>query len=245
MYEQFYEQGFQIIPNVLDSLQVSLYKKKILDVYQLQTEEIGLYKLKSIQEENVARSPFLYDQDFIEIFYNKHTKTIVNQILGEYAILSLQNAIFVPPNKKHHQSKYHRDIIHQDFVSSRPLGINLYYCLDDYSEINGGTTFIPRSHKEKAFPKTFKEIVPEVSAGSVILFDSMIYHKAGQNLTENIRFGINNMYTLPFIKQQIAYPSCISKYDDPKLNRMLGFESLEHKSVKQFRNFRLQRVNNE
>ena len=86
---------------------------------------------------------------------------------------------------------------------------------------------------------------PIAKAGSVILFDSMVYHKSGFNNTNDTRFGINNMYTLPFIKQQINYPYFLKdKTEDDLLNRLLGFESREFQSVLDFREYRLNRSKN-
>ena len=155
----------------------------------------------------------------------------------------MQNSIIVPANQKHHQSFYHRDIIHQDFTSSKPIGINLYFCLDDYSKENGGTCFIPRSHKMEKMPQEYEELSPSVNAGSIILFDSMIYHKAGINNTNQYRYGINHMFTLPFVKQQFNFPLILDgKYSDQyPLNRLLGYHSREYYNVLHFRNERLKR----
>ena len=54
----------------------------------------------------------------------EEVQKIVETILGEYAILNLQNSIIISPHNSHHQSFYHRDIIHQDFTSSKPLIIS-------------------------------------------------------------------------------------------------------------------------
>ena len=86
------------------------------------------------------------------------------------------------------------------------------------------------------------EVTPTVKAGSVVLFDSMVYHKSGANMSNEIRCGVNNMFTLPFIKQQINYPYCFKrKTGDLKLDRILGFESREYLSVTDFRQHRLNR----
>jgi len=245
-FNKFYNDGFQIIPNVLQLEECHLLKKKILEIYEKQVNSFGIENLILIGENNTIRSPFLYDWFFKDIFYNNFVMNIVSSILGKHAILSLQNAIYIPKNQDHHQSFYHRDIIHQEFVSSRPLAINLYYCLDDYNEFNGGTSFILGSHKKQKLDLTDQHIVPNVKAGSIILFDSMVYHKAGINTTGFSRCGINNMYTLPFIKQQINYPKYLNdKPKDAKLSRLLGFESKEFLSVDDFRNYRLNRLINE
>jgi ectoine hydroxylase-related dioxygenase (phytanoyl-CoA dioxygenase family) len=244
-YSEFYENGFQIFDNFLSKKEISYFKLKLNEIYNLQQNEFGFKNLLSINEENMVRAPFLYDESFIKLFSNQDVLKIVYDILGEHCILSLQNSIIISPNQKHHQSFYHRDIIHQDFVSSKPLGINLYFCLNEYSEQNGGTCFIPKSHKYETFPKNnYEEIYPVVREGSIILFDSMIYHKAGSNKSNEFRYGINNMFTLPFIKQQINFPHALKgKYSDQfPINKLLGYNSREFYDVVDFRNHRLKRV---
>ena len=241
MFSEFYHKGFQVFPDILSLSEVERYSNKIEEVYEKQLSEFGDDSLGLIGERNMARALFLYDSGFYNIFYNEFTLSIVRQILGDYAILSLQNGIIVRPNQDHHQSFYHRDIIYQEFVSSRPLSINLFYCLGEFNQDSGGTIFIPESHKREKLGDE-EGITPECSPGSVILFDSMVFHKAGINTTKNTRYGVNNMYTLPFIKQQISYPNFLNERpDDRVLSRMLGFESKEFLSVRDFRNYRMSR----
>jgi ectoine hydroxylase-related dioxygenase (phytanoyl-CoA dioxygenase family) len=242
---EFKEKGFQVFSDFLNEEEINIYKEKINQTYKKQLEEFGEERISAIKENNMVRAPLLYDAEFLKLIKNEKILKIVKDILGEHAILSLQNSIIIPPNQGHHQSFYHRDIIHQDFVSSRPLGINLYFCLDDYNQENGGTCFIAKSHKMDKLPDFFEEVSPNVKAGSVILFDSMIYHKAGINKTNTHRYGINNMFTLPFLKQQINFPYALNgKYSEEyPLNRLLGYHSREFYSVLHFRDERFKRVN--
>ena len=242
-YDDFYNRGYQIIPNIINEEQVNQYKKKLIDVYKQQLIDFGDNQMKMIGEQNTVRSPFLYDDIFYNLLYNNFTMKIVEDILGSHAILSLQNGIIIQEHQEHHQSFYHRDLIYQEFTSSKPLSINIYFCLCDYHNLNGGTAFIPFSHKIENMPIVLIAETPYVKKGSAILFDSMIFHKAGINNTDTKRFGINTMYTLPFIKQQINYPLAIKqKTNDQKLNRLLGFESREFSNVNDFRRYRLNRI---
>jgi|9_EtaG_2_1085328.scaffolds.fasta_scaffold17568_2 hypothetical protein len=244
-YKNFYDLGFQVFPGILEDKEVDNYKQLLRRVYSNQVNDFTLEKLRKIGEENTCRSPFLEERQFVNIFYNDFSKTIIRDLLGEYAILSLQNGIIIPAKQEHHQGFYHRDIIHQNFTSSRPLSINLYYCLTDFSLENGGTMFIPKSHEQEEIPENLCPIAPNVPAGSVIVFNSMVFHKAGTNKSTMDRIGINNMVSLPFVKQQIRYPHILKKTDDKDLNKLLGFESLEYLGVQEFRNHRLNRIRDE
>jgi len=249
-YVDFYEDGYQVFTNVLNKNEILKLKTKIDLIYEQQIKEFGLDNLRIIGETNMVRSPLIYDSEFIQLIQKPLIKLIIEQILGVYAILSLQNSIIVPAHSSHHQSFYHRDIIHQDFTSSRPIGINIYFCLDDYNKESGGTIFLPKSHKMENIPnpatRNLIEASPNAPAGSIILFDSMIYHKAGENKTSEARYGINNMFTLPFVKQQISYPRILGeKYkNDIALERLLGYDSKEYLDVFEFRHRRLTRSQN-
>lgn len=245
MYDSFYNLGFEIFENVLTEEDIKFYKERLSKVYDQQVDEFGLDNLSLINEENMVRSPFLYDSSFINVFYNDFVNNLVTSILGKFAILSLQNGIVLRSNTEHHQSFFHRDLIYQNFTTSKPISINIYYCLDDYDSSNGGTTFMIGSHKKDYFINEAEQIIPRVKSGSIILFNSMVFHKAGSNTSSSDRFGINNMFTLPFIKQQISYSNILDPTNDQKLNQILGFKSKEFFDVKDFRNYRLKRILNE
>lgn len=245
--KNFYTLGYEIIENILSYNDILILKEKLNLIHKIQKNEFEEEKLKIIGEENMIRFPFLYDTHFLDLIYNPQIQHIIKSILGEYAILSLQNSIVIPPNHNHHQSFYHRDIIYQDFTSSKPLSVNIYYCLDDYNETTGGTCFIPNSHNFETFPEIYKEDTPQAPAGSIIIFNSMVYHKAGINNSDEFRYGINNMFTLPFIKQQMDLPQILGENytTDHNLKKLLGYNSREYKGVNHFRNERIKRIINE
>jgi ectoine hydroxylase-related dioxygenase (phytanoyl-CoA dioxygenase family) len=74
-------------------------------------------------------------------------------------------------------------------------------------------------------------------AGSLIVFDSMLFHRAGINRSQAMRRGVNNVFALPFLKQQIVLPALLDgKWsDDPWLRRLLGYESDPPRSPAEYR----------
>ena len=48
-------------------------------------------------------------------------------------------------------------------------------------------------------------------AGSMIVFDSTLYHAAGHNVSEQDRLGINHQFTRSYIKQQIDHPRALGE----------------------------------
>jgi ectoine hydroxylase-related dioxygenase (phytanoyl-CoA dioxygenase family) len=156
---------------------------------------------------------------------------IVERILGTYFILNLQNAIINRPDRPHHQSSWHRDLPYQNWVISKPLAINALFAIDEFSEITGGTHIVPFTHKTEILPSdeyiSSNKMIACVPAGSAIIFDSMLFHKAGENRSKIIRRAVNNLYTTPILKQQYDFPKALGGREEFDLNTLqfLGYTS--------------------
>jgi ectoine hydroxylase-related dioxygenase (phytanoyl-CoA dioxygenase family) len=79
-------------------------------------------------------------------------------------------------------------------------------------------------------------------AGSALVFDAMAYHRGGFNRSSGLRRGVNHVFGLPFIKQQISFPKSLAgRYrEDQFLRRFLGYDTEPAESVVQWRTARLQ-----
>lgn len=104
---------------------------------------------------------------------------------------------------------------------------------------------LPHSHRVEVIPssqyveKNSKQIIAR--AGSVILFDSMLFHKAGYNSANFTRRALNNVYVVPILKQQINLPEALDgKYsDDEFLSKLLGYQSNSPSNDVEWRNNRI------
>jgi ectoine hydroxylase-related dioxygenase (phytanoyl-CoA dioxygenase family) len=103
--------------------------------------------------------------------------------------------------------------------------------------MNGATVVLPGTHRIERFPSatvaTEIERPVEAPAGSFLVFDSMLFHRAGHNTSTAVRRAVNHVYALPFIGQQISMPDILrGRYaDDPALRRLLGYETNPAPSV--------------
>jgi ectoine hydroxylase-related dioxygenase (phytanoyl-CoA dioxygenase family) len=229
--EEISTNGFTIIENVLTDKELDQYRNKIDHIYKIQEKEFGLKNLKKLNEIDICRMPLKYDDYFINIATNKQVIQLVNKLLGKFFILNLQNAIINQSNKKHHQSSWHRDLPYQNWVISKPLSINALFCIDDFSEKTGGTIVVPYTHKTEILPSDGyikkHQITAQAKAGSVIVFDSMLFHKAGYNSSGITRRAVNHQYQIPLLKQFYNFPQALNgKFkDDAFLAQLLGYTS--------------------
>jgi ectoine hydroxylase-related dioxygenase (phytanoyl-CoA dioxygenase family) len=242
--------GYTILPDVLSEGELEAACAKLDRIYQTQVEEIGGWdNLKAIGDAYTAMCPLAYDDFFLSLVANRQVLAIVERLLGEYFVLMLQNGILNVPECGDDQISgcWHRDLGYQHFVSSRPIGITAIHCLDEFNSKTGGTRVLPGSHKNEVFPSEeflrHHERGIEAPAGSVVLMDSMLYHRGGHNSSTNVRRAVNNIYTLPLIKQQISLSNALNgrHREDPFLSRLLGYEGETDSSVLAFRLRRLKR----
>lgn len=247
--EEITVNGFTVVESALDDSQLNETRRRIDEVYQYQAKEVGgAPNLARINDELVARCLLAYDEFFLATATNPKVLAILEKLLGDYVTILQQNAIINMPGNKNYQSSWHRDLSYQHFIASRPLAVSALFCIDDFSEATGGTYMLPASHKVERFPsKEFvqkHERVVNAAAGSVLVFDSMLFHRGGLNRSDHPRRGLNHMYALPFIKQQISFPRMLNgKYrEDQFLSKFLGYESEPEESVVQWRAKRLDRL---
>jgi len=249
--EEIQINGFAVIESGFTEIELAQLREKIDAIYAIQVREIeGEENLLKINDANVARHLLAYDNLFLKLATHTKVEKIIAKLLGEFYVLMSQNALINKPSNNHYQTTWHRDLNYQHFVSSKPLAISVLYCIDPFSQKTGGTYILPFTHKVEQFPsdgyvKKFERVI-DAPAGSIILFDAMLFHRAGTNSSENIRRAVNHIFTAPFILQQISFPKMLGEkfFDQPKLRKMLGYESQIPENVTEWRKTKLKKIDN-
>jgi ectoine hydroxylase-related dioxygenase (phytanoyl-CoA dioxygenase family) len=162
-----------------------------------------------------------------------------------------QNAIINRPSQGLYQHTWHRDLQYRHFTSSRPLAVSALWCIDDFSPATGGTQLLPGSHRSEHFPSPEyierHKATPQAESGSVLVFDAMVFHRAGANSSGRVRRAVNHIYTLPLIQQQISLPHALEgRFEDvPRLRRLLGYEAPPSASALDWREAKLRAAGTE
>jgi ectoine hydroxylase-related dioxygenase (phytanoyl-CoA dioxygenase family) len=241
--------GFTVMEDVIREPELTTLRKKLDAAYEVQKEEgAAEFRLEEIQEENQVRAPLCYDDHFIDVAKNPRVIDVVRAVLGNYFLIHLQIGIINQPNVQNRQSVWHRDLLYQDFVISKPLAVSVMLCIDDFNVKTGGTMGVPFTHKVERMPsKEFIEknaVTIDAKAGSVFFMDSMLMHKAGYNESNGIRRGLNTIYASGLLKQQISFASQLDgkHKDDPFLNMLLGYDAEPSKSVLAWRKRRYDKL---
>ena len=198
--------------------------------------------LKRSDEQNMIRSPLVYDEDiFLKLALHPEVLSLVSKLITGKFVLNQQNGVISPSRHEYSQGQWHRDLPYQEFISNKPLAINALYCVDEFSCDNGGTFVLPKSHKKELFPKDSyvkkNAFQVKAEAGSFILMDCMLFHSGGFNDTSKDRRAVNHVYNIPYFKQQIKLPSNLNILKGELSNdhlEILGYGFEEPESVDSF-----------
>ena len=160
---------------------------------------------------------------------------IAERLLDRGCLLSGMTAIDIGPGE--HPQPMHGD----DIVMARhlplphvPMMVTSMWALTDFTEENGGTRFVPGSHRFAQTPEspdapTGVEIRSlEMPAGSVMIFHGSLWHGGGANVSENDRrLGVNVQYCPGFVRQQqnpyLGIPPEIAETFSDRLLELLGY----------------------
>ncbi|HUJ75398.1 MAG TPA: phytanoyl-CoA dioxygenase family protein [bacterium] len=229
--------GYTILRDVVGADQVAKIRSGMDAAYARHEATMGREQLAEIKELDVLRGPLVSDDQFLALAATPAVLNLVREVVGDYIVLNQQNCVINRPQTGHHQTSWHRDLPYQNFVISRPLAISALFCIDDFTLETGGTVLVPYTHRMEILPSPqFLEehhVIAEAKAGSVLVFDSMLLHRAGENRSRQVRRAVNHVYTVPILRQQIDLPRALNgrHADDPALRRLLGYDAETPASV--------------
>ncbi|GGP18186.1 phytanoyl-CoA dioxygenase family protein [Silvimonas iriomotensis] len=201
--------------------------------YAKQIAEIGTESdLLKINDADIARCMLSYEPDFLTVATAAPLMELTRRFLGPEFVLMMQNGIINRPDRENYQARWHRDLNYQHWTSSKPMAMNALLCIDEFTFENGATFVLPGTHHVAPFPtdafarKFEKQLA--VPAGSFLILDAMVFHRAGINQSAHVRRAVNHVIGLPFMAQQIDIPSAMSRTgaavpDDPAIRKYLNF----------------------
>jgi hypothetical protein len=145
------------------------------------------------------------DSVFAELVEHPIALRFVRAVIGWPALLGNLSANIVGPGAA--ASLLHAD---QIFVPepwpAEAQGVNVAWCLDAFTARNGATQAVPRSHlahRNATEADAAHVVTIEAPLGTVMVFESRLWHRTGANTTKNERrAGLFGWYARPIYRTQ-------------------------------------------
>jgi ectoine hydroxylase-related dioxygenase (phytanoyl-CoA dioxygenase family) len=128
-------------------------------------------------------------------------------------------------------------LIHRDqwafdffpFPSGYEVQCNTIWAMTDFTAANGATRLLPGSHRlaDRLEFQHEQAEAAEMPAGSVLFYTGALYHGAGANQSDAVRYGVNLTYAVSWLRQEenqyLAVPHDIARTLPEPLLRLMGY----------------------
>jgi ectoine hydroxylase-related dioxygenase (phytanoyl-CoA dioxygenase family) len=226
--------GYAIVPGVLDDGILRWVREAMYQIQRDIVREVGQDRLDRAGELGVLRLMCRFDERFLQFLELPQLLAIVDRTVSPTAILHLQNGFVLPSSPAGEAPRVFQTSYHQDFprvLNGYVASINALFAIDPFSVSNGATWVVPGTHHRPDRPSAeevaAKAVPVECDAGSMIVFDSTLWHAAGANTSGRDRLAVNHQFTRSFIKQQMDYVRALGadavSRQPPRTQQLLGW----------------------
>lgn len=232
--EQLKDQGFCIVPDVLDTEAVKFVLERLWAAAEV-SEKWGSELFIPALDPNSSNVRVFYlmviDPVFRELIQHPIALALARLSLGDNILISNFTANIAKPGSK--SMALHSDM---SLVAPepwlQPWFANIMWCLSDIYFENGSTLYIPGSHKWQRradVPDNAKDLLQPFTtkAGSIIALDGRVWHTSGENITKDVdRPLIFGAYSVSFLRQQVNWTAALSQEIkdslSPEMRDLLG-----------------------
>ncbi|TDW54595.1 phytanoyl-CoA dioxygenase family protein [Kribbella pratensis] len=205
--DQLDRDGYLPLEGILTLEEVSALNKRLAELTAAEGDRAGL---EVHREKGTDRLADLVNKDpkFEVCFSHPRVLAAMQHVLGEFKLSSLNSRAALPGEG--HQG------LHADFGHPVQPGeyevCNSIWLLDDFTPENGATRVVPGSHRRGTMPGDEMsnpgdphpdQIQLTGKAGTVVVFNSHLWHGGTQNRTQAPRRALHSYFALRHLPQQL------------------------------------------
>jgi ectoine hydroxylase-related dioxygenase (phytanoyl-CoA dioxygenase family) len=157
----------------------------------------------------------MYDRVFIDLLDIDDLIAPINELLGSGSIVYSYASSSLPPGGTNFAARVHVDC--PRLIPGYLTNMGVVVLLDDFTEENGATFYLPGSHtrtgppgRDEFFSHAEQLVAP---AGSAWFVNPRVWHAAGTNTTDRWRHSIGVNMCRPYMKQRIDIPRLLAGAD--------------------------------
>ncbi len=170
----------------------------------------------------------VHGEVFVRVPVHANVLPIVERVLDPGCLLSSLSSIAIGPDETP-QPIHADDQLIPIPKPHPPVVCNTMWALTDFTEANGATRLVPRTHLGPSpdFGRDYDSIAAEMARGSVLVWHGSLWHGGGANTTERRRLGLACNYCAGYIRQQenqqLGIPRGVAQRFDERLQRLCGY----------------------
>jgi ectoine hydroxylase-related dioxygenase (phytanoyl-CoA dioxygenase family) len=218
--------GYVVIENLISPEQVAEIKEDLIPRFTYESgrnnfEGFKTQRLYAFFEKSLVCNPLV-----------EHPLILgcLDRIFEPNYLLSQLQAINILAGEVQ-QPLHHDDLFYRVPRPRRALGAATIWAVDEFTEENGATVVIPKSHlwddrqpTEDDIQNLSRVVMP---AGSVVFFLGTLWHAGGANQSDAARLCVSAQYCAPWCRTQENYSLSLSrqtvKQCSVHIQRMLGY----------------------
>jgi ectoine hydroxylase-related dioxygenase (phytanoyl-CoA dioxygenase family) len=226
------ENGYVIVPDILDPDEVATVREA-LERAAHEDDAAGRASLYGPGNSNRRIWALLNRGDeFIRLGTHPLALAVLRARMGPDILLTNLTANITGPGGDREIGRLHTD---QSFLGEawpQLLAMNVTWFIDDFTDENGATVIVPKSHMLRELPPL--DLAPPAharltgTAGSMAVVDGRLHHATGLNRTsDQRRRGVIGTYSPPFIRSQENWPVSLDRdvlARHPELSELTSFE---------------------
>jgi len=223
---EFVSNGVVLFENVIPEKSLKCLKKEL---------EVAI-SLDAVERPNAFDIGMVHNcmfrgQAMSDLLDCEEMNSFVSDILGHSFILYAYQSSSLQPGieEGNFGSRVHVDS--PRFIENYITNIGVIFPLDDFTEQNGGTYYLPGSQniaeltKEEEFYSKAKRLV--CKKGDMVVFNARVHHAAGVNSTDKVRHALTMNFCRSYMRQRFDFPRMASSHStllrSENVKKLLGW----------------------
>ncbi len=209
------DKGFPPLPNLLSTGQVTAIRQRITEITAVEGEGAGTERLSNLIDK---------DPIFDICFTHPRVLAAMNHVLNsDFKLSSLNSRASLPGEGL--------QALHADWDGGVEPGdyqvCNSIWLLVDFTQENGATRIVPGSYNSSKHPndalddpwaKHTEEILLTAPAGTVVIFNSHLWHGGTVNRSDSPRFAMHSYFCRRHENQQVSLNDFIGRETAARLS---------------------------
>ena len=223
--QEVIDRGYAIIPGALPSSRVEALKTELGRAVE---EDLLLFDAEERRtgiphpDRWMVHNAMLRGAELARMIEHALMHAYFTRFLGDACILYAYQTSSMPPFGTNYSNRIHVDC--PRLIPGYPTNMGVFFALDDMTEENGATYFLPGSQNRLDMPakaeftaKAERAVCP---AGSMILMNPRTWHRGGNNLTDKPRHALTIGACRSYMRSRFDFPRLIANTESDILDRV-------------------------